>query len=203
MKFIRLFPFLLIFLFAACSTKEQVHSTKEHLVISKQKHHEDKEDQLLYIEAKTLHSKTLFLPPITIIQEIKELKNSKYLIYEHAKCSSGYIFDGSISKIVNTIFQPDSKSLIVQHGNYYFFQLRYKGLYYNLFVHNRNKKAIDFIYPIDSISFISLIENITKQKVKKELHFATIKPKLLTQWSHKLIILDGVVKKVGGKVRGK
>ena len=142
------------------------------------------------------------------------MDNSQYILsLEELNADSGYRFDGAIQKTVSIGFEGYSYTKVYSRGNISFFYLtdkqnRDRKLY--LITQNQNKKRIQFVYCRNEKLFYEIVEavksNTTVQSTnisQQELPDSSMEPRsyIQTTWSHKNTILDGLVYKLGGRVK--
>ena len=142
------------------------------------------------------------------------MDNSQYILsVEELNADSGYRFDGAIQKTVSIGFEGYSYTKVFSKGDINFFYLvdkqnRDKKLY--LIAQNQNKKRIQFVYGTNEKLFYEIVEAVKNDTTVKgtnisqqELLDSSMEPKryIQTTWSHKNTILDGLVYKLGGRVK--
>ncbi len=189
--------FTIAFLFAACSTSH-IAKNDNGITITIDKIQ-------LVAKAKTVQTKSFHFPPIYVTQKIKKIKGERYIVYESAKCDSGYLFDKSIDILFYKIFKPQKSKLLKRYGNIYFYIATIDEKPINLIIYNQNKKRIDFLYPIPNDAFEKLLNKFSKDRMYKKAPQKSVEATspndlTLSKWSAKSIVLDTLVKKTGGKI---
>jgi len=196
MKFLTFIVFSLFFY--GCSSS-QLKTTQSDITLKFN-------DISLNTDAKTITSQNYHFPPVDVTKEIKQLKDKTYITIETLKCQNGYIFDGSVDIIFYKIFKPQKSKFLKRYSNIYFYTAKIKDKDINLIIFNQNKKQLNFIYPISKKHFNQILEKFSKEKPSPKTSFNYIQTSkkfdISSQFNPKMIILDGIVKRVGGKRAG-
>ena len=165
-------------------------------------------------KGEMIYNRSLKLVNITIDQYVYKLNDTdRIVVVEELQTGTTYKFYGSINKTVWIGFEDYTYNKVHSDGDVSFFELTHKRTKEKLYLiaQNFNKKRIKFVYGISHKSFEAIIASL---KAKKPLELHTIgsiptnfdptkKPQeyIQTSWSHKNIILDGLIYKEGGSFR--
>jgi hypothetical protein len=199
---------LLLLLFTSCSTlKLNINQDKIELL-------KDHNTTIIAGTGQILYKNSIKLNNINIYQTVYKMDNSQYILsVEELYADSGYRFDGAIQKTVSIGFESYSYTKVYSRGNISFFYLtdkqnRDRKLY--LITQNQNKKRIQFVYCTNEKLFYEIVEavksNTTVQSTnisQQELPDSSMEPRsyIQTTWNQKNTILDGLVYKLGGRVK--
>jgi hypothetical protein len=183
----------LVFLLLGCSSP-RLTQTKTHILLKTEK-------TTFKTPATLLENRSFYFPPIHVTQSIKKLPDGNVVVYERAKCDSGYIFDKSIDILFFKIFQPTTSQLVFNKGNLYFYIASVDAKSSNYIIYNQNKKELHFLYPVPKELFLKLLKDVTQTNQNFLVNnFSAHTPQQIefSKWSAKSVILDGLTKQTSG-----
>jgi hydroxymethylpyrimidine pyrophosphatase-like HAD family hydrolase len=154
--------------------------------------------------AATIKKQNFYYPPVHVTQTFQKLQDNHIIVYEKATCNGGYVFDKSVEFLFYKIFKPSQSSNIYTYANLYFYTATVDGKDINLIIYNQNKKQLHFIYPLPKEIFLTLLNKMIKNKQHFQLNnYATysLENIVLSKFSPKSVILDGLVKRTSGHTR--
>lgn len=205
---IKAFYLAILFLFTSCSTLNlNINQDKIELL-------KDHNQTIIAGTGQIIYKNNIKLNNINIYQTIYKMDNTHHVLcVEELYADSGYRFDGAIQKTVSIGFGGYSYSKVFSKGDISFFYLtdkqnRDKKLY--LIAQNQNKKRIQFVYSKNKKLFYEIVEAVKRGTTvqstnvsQKELvdNSMELKSYIQTTWSQKNTILDGLVYKLGGRVK--
>ena len=199
----------LLFL-SACATQPSLHydnHEKVSIVMN---------DKILFEgKGNLVYTHRINLQSLSIKQSVLQMSDATLLSYEDAKVQSGYQFTHGMNRLIHLLFNNYQSKLVATKGNIFLYELadlNQKERIY-LILENMNKKRVKLLYGLDKERF-DVLSKILLKTSTSTLHVVQIKQKtqkkpinasmqIKTQWSYKNIILDGMIRKVGGKARRK
>ena len=165
------------------------------------------DDDTLRAEGRIIYSDKKFLPPITVKRSVFETDGGKRIVFESAYVQSGYVFYGSVAKSIDTVFDAAKIERLAAYGNLFFYRLTLRDnaqLY--LVAQNRNKKALLFAYGLGGEDFAKVIKQVTGKEISLQgeaLQGNEAQTLICSKWSQKMLLLDNLVTKTGGRVKVK
>ncbi len=144
------------------------------------------------------------LPNIKIYQSKYDVEKGT-LCYEYAQTLPGYSFEDNAKRLIHILFDTNAFKQLHRVGNVYFFQIEND---LNLILNKPSKKRIELLYGMDKKSF-DVIYNILVEAKENSTNIQDLRSfvlkanasgcKYTINWNPKMIIIDGLLKKDGGK----
>jgi len=167
-------------------------------------------DSKTVVEAsgEIIYKSRVNLSNINIYQYVYKMKSGRYLTYEDASVATGYKFYYGINRTIDIIFPKYQTEILNSNGNLYFVKLTNtdnSAVY--LILENINKKRLKFLYGFDknelqsiynSLHLQSKVESINS-KVTDKKNDSAPEDFIISNWSYKNIILDGLLMKYGSR----
>jgi hypothetical protein len=176
-------------------------------------HQEDKQLQIqldkkviVSAEGEILYKNRINLANIIIDQKVFLMKSGHVLVYEDATVASSYELNHGINKTVGILFPHYQYKLIDTQANIHFFKLENKSDTLYLILENMNKKRVKMVYGFDTKSFNSIFtlltgKEFTQTETKEIINQTSLNKNpalyIKSEWSHKNIILDTIIRRVG------
>ena len=186
-------------MFSACTTPH-IHNNKNILEITM------KDKSVVKGIGELIYQNRVNLVNIDIEQKVYLMNNGSILTYEDAPVSTGYVYSYGMKRTVGIIFPQYNYDLIDTKGNIFFFKLSNQNETEYMILENMNKKRIKFVYGLSEKIFQSIFDTLVNRKKMPDnitsKNQKVIKDKTLyikSKWNSKNIILDTIIKKVGGR----
>ncbi len=146
----------------------------------------------------------IYLPNIKIYQSKYNVEKGT-LCYDYAQTLPGYSFENNAKRLIHILFDTNTYKQLHRVDNVYFFQID-NDLY--LILNKLSKKRIELLYGLDKKSF-DVIYNILLEAKENGTNIQDLRSFALKanangcihtiNWNPKMIIIDGLLKKDGGK----
>jgi len=186
-------------MFSACTTPH-IHNNKNILEITM------KDKSVVKGIGELIYQNRVNLVNIDIEQKVYLMNNGSILTYEDAPVSTGYVYSYGMKRTVGIIFPQYNYDLIDTKGNIFFFKLSNQNEIEYMILENMNKKRIKFVYGLSEKIFQSIFDTLVNRKKMPDnitsKNQKVIKDESLyikSKWNSKNIILDTIIKKVGGR----
>jgi len=155
------------------------------------------------IQSKHLNMSSLYLD-----QYILSVEKDECIVYEDIQTAVGYRFNYAYRRSIDLIFNAYSVETLKRYGNLTLYRVRLRDenrSVINLLALTSSKKSLKLVYGFSDKGMQQLQHDLEQNStvVKYELkgtskfHDVCIK----TQWVPKLLILDNLVGKEGGRIR--
>ena len=164
-------------------------------------------------KAQIIYNRDVKLVNINIEQYLYKLDGvPRVLVVEELSTMPTYKFYGSLDKTIWIGFENYIYKNIYRKGDVSFYELTNKRTKEKLYLiaQNFNKKRIKLVYGMSHQSFNVIITSLKEQQAiemqgePQSNYYSTTKDPqsyIQTSWSHKNIILDGLIYKEGGSFR--
>ena len=200
--FIYFFAFLALIFISGCSNSSIHIRDDNELVISNNK---------TSIEVKTpvIETKTINMDSVLIDQSIIGVDDKNCIVYEDITTEPMYQFNYSYKRSIDLIFNAYSVEEGKHYGNLTLYRVTLQDkekTKVNLLALTASKQSLKLIYGFDDKAVSAIEENLEQNNtvVKYALHKTTDRRDhcIKSDWQPKLLILDNLVGKQGGMMKG-
>lgn len=195
----------LVILLSGCASPHLHNTNTNDLQIS------FKDQIIIQGKGDIIYENKINLINLQIEQKVFLMKDSSVLSYEDASLASSYEFSYGINRTVGILFPQYKYTAIDFKGNLHFYKLESKEDVEYLILENMNKKRIKMVYGLNKTLFDAIYKKLILEK-NIELSETSISRESISEdkasyvkskWSHKSIILDSIIRKVGNSRIGK
>jgi len=199
--FTSLLTTVLLLTATGCSNSTmQLHDEKQLIITN--------ETTTIEVTSIEFQSKRINMSSLYIDQYILSTLKDECIVYEDIRVATGYRFNYAYKRSIDLIFNAYSVETVNTYGNLTLYRVTLRDKersVVNLLALTSSKKSLKLVYGFSNIGAkhlqASLEQNSTVVKyVLKHIvepHETCIK----TQWVPKLLILDNLVSKEGGRIR--
>ena len=149
------------------------------------------------------------LYPIHVDQNIVGADERHCVVYEDIGLANGYRFNYAYRRSIDLIFNAYSVEAIKQFGDLTLYRVRLRDKdkrVINVLAQTSSKRSLKLLYGLDESEVDLLVKGLEQNTAKVDYTLlTTFKGRdhcIQTSWQPKLLIMDGLLRKEGGKVRG-
>ena len=166
------------------------------------------ESTRIEVTSTEVQSKRINMSALYLDQYILSVEKDECIVYEDIRTATGYHFNYAYKRSIDLIFNAYSVEVLKTYGNLTLYRITLRDAgksVINLLALTSSKKSLKLIYGFSDAGAQHLQESLEQNStvVKYELK-NTSKPHdrcIKTQWVPKLLILDNLVSKEGGRIR--
>ncbi len=201
--FIYFFTFLALIIVSGCSNSSIKIREDSELVISNN-------DTSIEVKTPVLERTTITMSPIYIDQNIIGVDDINCIVYEDIRTAPYYRFNYAYKRSIDLIFDAYSVEEGKGYGNLTLYRVTLRDKersVINLLALTASKKSLKLIYGFDDKGVTAIQESLEHNNtvVKYALHTTTDRRDhcIKSSWQPKLLIMDNLVGKEGGHIKGK
>ncbi len=185
---------LLLLLFGGCSITSMSLENGSEIVIRK-------DDKKLKVEGDLVQTRQERFSNLKLQQSVFKFDDGELCVYEEAETDVDYRFSTDTQSATGMIFDSRKVRTIASLGNLYFFQVLLKDNHWlNVIAEQGDIQKLQMIYGINNEKMKAAMEQMGGKPVmnleEKVTSFDSFQGSFLTQWSAKLLILDGLVVRI-------
>ena len=146
---------------------------------------------------------------VYIDQNIIVADENRCIVYEDIRTAGGYRFNYAYKRSIDLIFNAYSVEERKRYGNLTLYRVTLRDKdrsVLNLLALTASKKSLKLVYGFDNKAVTALEDNLDQNNtvIKYELSTSTERRDhcLKSNWQPKLLIMDNLVGKKGGKIKG-
>ncbi|MDA3947128.1 MAG: hypothetical protein PF439_10675 [Helicobacteraceae bacterium] len=200
--FINFFYITALLMVTGCSSSRlQMHDDNQ-LIISN-------DQTTIEVTTPYMESYKINMSPVVIDQHIISVEESRCIVYEEIRTIPGYRFNYTYKRSIDLIFDAYSVEELKRYGNLTLYRVTLrdeKRTVLNLLALTASKQSLKFVYGFDDKALTMLKESLGKgnASLKYALSMDTSRRDHCVQskWQPKLLIMDNLVGKEGGKIKG-
>ena len=166
------------------------------------------ETTTIEVTSAAVKSKRINMSSLYIDQSILSVEKDECIVYEDIRTVAAYRFNYTYKRSIDLIFDAYSVETLKSYGNLTLYRVTLRDevkSVVNLLALTSSKKSLKLIYGFSDAGAQQIQESLEQNStvVKYELK-SVLKPHdgcIKTQWVPKLLILDNLVSKEGGRLR--
>lgn len=200
--FIYFFTFLALLIVSGCSNSSIKIRDDNELVISNN-------ETSIEVKTPVIETKTINMDSVLIDQNIIGVDDTNCIVYEDIRTQAMYQFNYSYKRSIDLIFNAYSVEEGKHYGNLTLYRVTLrdeKKTTINLLALTASKQSLKLIYGFDDKAVTAIEENLEQNNtvVKYALHKTTERRDhcIKSNWQPKLLIIDNLVGKQGGRMKG-
>lgn len=162
----------------------------------------------LGVEAKPLLSDAVTLDRIYVNRTLYGLdEQTQHVVYEDVRLQAPNQFQYDMPRTLGILFDTPQYRMIERIGNLSFFSVTLKdGRRILLIAQNINKQALKLIYGLTPDQMNAALEHVgSKARIEANMKFALLPADtsaFLIHWNVKMTMLDGLLRRMGGRPIG-
>ena len=183
-----------------CSNSNIKLQEVEYLVISNEK-------KSIEVHAPAAKTQRVNLSRIYVDQTILSSSDDQCIVYEDISLTQAYQFTYAYKRSIDLIFNAYNVTETQKFGNLTFYRVTLRNddrETINLMALTASKKSLKLLYGFDDEALqtltTSLENNITKLNYTLDENRGDDKGCIKSQWNQKLLILDNIIMRIGGKI---
>lgn len=200
--FIYFFAFLALIFISGCSNSSIKIRDDSELVISNN-------ETSIEVKTPVIETKTINMNAVLIDQNIIGVDDTNCIVYEDIRTAPMYQFNYAYKRSIDLIFNAYSVEEGKRYGNLTLYRVTLRDkekTKFNLLALTASKQSLKLIYGFDDKAVTAIEENLEQNNtvVKYTLHKTTDRRDhcIKSDWQPKLLIIDNLVGKKGGRVKG-
>jgi len=149
------------------------------------------------------------LYPVYVEQKIVGVDARHCVVYEDIRLANGYRFNYAYRHSIDLIFNAYSVEPIKRFGDLTLYRVKLRDKdksLINVLAQTSSKRSLKLLYGLDESEVQLLLKDLDQNSIKVDYTLVTTSKArdhcIQTSWQPKLLILDGLLRKEGGKVRG-
>jgi len=176
--------------------------------------HDDKqliitnETAAIEVTSASVQSKRINMSSLYVDQYVLSVEKDECIVYEDIRTAAGYRFNYAYKRSIDLIFNAYNVEVLKRYGNLTLYRVTLRDevkSIVNLLALTSSKKSLKLIYGFSDTGTQHIQDSLEQNStvVKYELK-SVLKPHercIKTQWVPKLLIMDNLVSKEGGRLR--
>ncbi len=184
----------LALLFGGCSITSLSLENESEILIRK-------DEKKLIVSGDLVQTRQERFSNLKLQQSVFKFEDGELCIYEEAETDIDYRFATDTQSATGMIFDSRKVRCIASLGNLYFFQVLLKDNHWlNVIVEQDDMQSLQMVYGIDNEKMRLTIEHLggkfSQNLEEKITSFDRFQGSFLTQWSAKLLTLDGLINRI-------
>lgn len=161
------------------------------------------------VRAKPLLYDAVTLDRIYITRTLYGLEDhTQHIVYEDVRLQAPNQFQYDMPRTLGIVFETPKYRMIDRVGNLSFFTVTLKDDRHILLIaQNINKQALKLVYGLDAGQMNAALEHVgSKASIDAQAAYALLpadRSAFLVRWNVKMTMLDGLLKRMGGRPMGK
>ena len=199
--FISLITAVSVFLTFGCANSSIKMPQRDQLIISNDK-------STIEVTTPVVETTRINMSSLYIDQNIIAVDEDSCIVYEEIRVASGYRFNYAYKRSIDLIFNAYSVEKYKSYGNLTLYHVTLrdeKRTVINLLALTASKKSLKMVYGYNDRAQKAIVESLDQNSRVKYTLSTTTKRRdhcIKSNWQPKLLILDNLVSKDGGKIRG-
>lgn len=158
------------------------------------------------VNAKKIKEDRIGLDNLSVKRSLFMLDNGGYIVYELAMTQPPYAYSYDVKQSLRLIFKADKVTQLERTGNLGFYEMAFSdGKVLLAIAENMNKKGIKMVYGLTKSQMSAAIKKVGGTSSVDIASIAGVsmlpgtEEAFLSRWVPNLIILDGLIYRMGGK----
>ncbi|MGB6019624.1 MAG: hypothetical protein WBF77_08505 [Sulfurimonadaceae bacterium] len=163
------------------------------------------------VEVKTpvIETRKINMSSVYVDQNIIAVNDTRCIVYEDIRTAGGYRFNYAYKRSIDLIFNAYRVEKLKSYGNLTLYRVTLRDkdkMMVNLLALTASKKSLKLIYGFDDKALTAIEDSLDQNNtvIKHELATTTERRDhcIKSNWQPKLLIMDNLVGKEGGKIKG-
>ena len=202
----RLFiPFLTtvsVFLSFGCANSSIKMPERDQLIISNNK-------STVEVTTPIVETTRINMSSVYVDQNILAVDEDHCIVYEDIRTAGGYRFNYAYKRSIELIFDAYSVKVYKSYGNLTLYHVTLrdeKRTVFNLLALTASKRSLKMVYGFDDSAQAAIEESLDQNSTVIKYTLSTTTERrdhcLKSSWQPKLLIMDNLVGRKGGRIRG-
>jgi len=160
----------------------------------------------LVMPARKIATDSVVLDGIIIDRALYKAQEEN-IVYEEARVQPPYLLNYATTQTLHIVFDTLQIEQLEQVGNLWFYKVRMRnGSAFYLVAQNRNSRGLVLLYGLSSEQMEAIIAEcggkkiaLSKENDKTSMALPASEQAFMSRWNPKMIILDGLLKRLDGK----
>ena len=191
-----------LFLSLGCSSSSITMPERDLLVMSNDK-------TSIEVSAPVIKTRRINMGSLYVDQNIIAVDENHCIVYEDIRTASGYRFNYAYKRSIDLIFDAYRVEEGKSYGNLTLYRVTLrdeKKTAINLLALTASKMSLKLVYGFDDSAVTALEESLEQNNTVIEYRLSSTAKRrdhcIKSKWQPKLLIMDNLVGKMGGKIRG-